>query len=218
MLQAIITPTVFKRRSCEPVLEIDNETAYRAETALMSSDLCGLYSPDRPEVEKFIQRIFRQAYGANVRNFMPKILCLRDTQRHLRAVAGMRYAEKEDLFLERYLDKPVEDVIASHAGVAVFRHGIVEIGNLAVEDPLYTRLLMAVLGRYFYSTDAEWLVFSALPVVINAVARMKHSMLVLGNASLDCIPPEERADWGSYYQHRPKVVALRRHNCSSMKG
>ena len=65
-------PYGFKRRSCEPVLEIDNETAYRAETALMSSDLCGLYSPDRPEVEKFIQHIFRQAYGANVRNFMPK--------------------------------------------------------------------------------------------------------------------------------------------------
>lgn len=209
MLQELIAPPDCKPITFKSADEISNEIIFHAKSSAMCTHLCDAHSPDRPDVEKFIQRIFRQAHGANVKHFMPRILCLRDSRYRLQAVSGMRQAEHENLFLERYLDKPVQDMIAFHSGSAVLRHRIVEIGNLAVENPLYTRLLLAALGRHLYSTDTEWFVFSALPSIIRIVARTNHTMLVLGDARLDCLAPEDRADWGSYYQHRPKVIALR---------
>jgi hypothetical protein len=68
---------------------------------------------------------------------------------------------------------------------------------------------MIALSAYLYSTDTEWIVFSALPVVRNAVAKMDHEMLVLADATIEEIAYEDRADWGSYYEHHPQVIALR---------
>jgi hypothetical protein len=179
------------------------------QISALTSMLCGVNAPQRKEAEAFIHRIFDEVHGANVKHFMPQMLCLKDSHQQLLAVSGMRSAEQEVLFLERYLNAPVEEVIASHAKTEVKRNQVVEIGNLAVERPSYTRILMAALSAHLYSTDTEWIVFSALPVVRNAVAKTNHEMFVLADATLDKIAPEDRADWGSYYDHQPQVIAVR---------
>ncbi len=193
----------------KPLSHQSRSVALERPVSAMTSMLCSIDAPNRKEVESFIKRIFNQAHGANVKHFMPQMLCLRDPHKHLLAVSGMRSAKQEVLFLERYLNAPVEDVIAQHANTKVKRHQIVEIGNLAVERPSFTRLLMAALSAHLYSTDAEWIVFSALPVVRNAVAKTHHEMFVLADATLEKIAPEDRADWGSYYDHHPQVIAVR---------
>lgn len=175
----------------------------------LTSMLCGEDAPQRKEAEAFIHRIFDEVHGANVKYFMPQMLCLRDSHQQLLAVSGMRNAKDECLFLERYLNAPVEKVIAAHSKTEVKRSQVVEIGNLAVERPSFTRILMAALSAHLYSTDTEWIVFSALPVVRNAVAKTNHEMFVLADATLDKIAPEDRADWGSYYDHHPQVIAVR---------
>jgi hypothetical protein len=161
------------------------------------------------ELKAFIQQIFFQAHGARIKYFMPQALSLRDNNQQLLAVAGLRSAQQSPFFLERYLRHAVEQEIAAKTGLAVERSKIVEIGNLAVTRPAYTKLLMAALSAYLYSTDTEWIVFSALPVVKNAVAKMDHHMLVLADATINEIAEQDRADWGSYYAHHPQVIALR---------
>lgn len=161
------------------------------------------------ELKTFIQHIFFQAHGAKIKYFMPQALSLRDNNQQLLAVAGLRSAQQSPFFLERYLSLSVEQEIAAKIGLAVDRSKIVEIGNLAVTRPAYTKLLMAALSAYLYSTDTEWIVFSALPVVKNAVAKMDHQMLVLADATINEIAEKDRADWGSYYEHHPQVIALR---------
>ncbi len=161
------------------------------------------------ELKTFIQHIFFQAHGAKIKYFMPQALSLRDNNQQLLAVAGLRSAQQSPFFLERYLSLSVEQEIAAKIGLAVDRSKIVEIGNLAVTRPAYTKLLMAALSAYLYSTDTEWIVFSALPVVKNAVAKMDHQMLVLADATINEIAEQDRADWGSYYEHHPQVIALR---------
>lgn len=175
----------------------------------LTSILCSAESFQRKDAEAFIHRIFQEVHGANVKYFMPQMICLRDSRDQLLAVAGMRSAKEDVLFLERYLNSPVEELIADLTKISVKRHQIVEIGNLAVERPSFTRLLMAALSAHLYSTDTEWIVFSALPVVRNAVAKTNHEMFVLADATLEKIAPEDRADWGSYYDHHPQVIAVR---------
>lgn len=161
------------------------------------------------EVKSFIQRVFYQAHQAKIKYFMPRALCLRNASQQLLAVSGIRKSSESPFFLERYLSNSVEKAIAEKTGVAVNRQRIVEIGNLAVSRPVYTKALMAALSAYLYSTDTEWIVFSALPVVRNAVAKMDHEMLVLADATIDQIAFEDRADWGSYYEHHTQVIAVR---------
>ncbi len=206
MLQAYLEKTYSEKN---PIGHESYAAPIEKPVSALTSMLCGIDAPNRQEAETFIKRIFNEAHGANVKYFMPQMLCLRDPQKHLLAVSGMRSAKQDVLFLERYLNAPIEKVIAQHAKTEVKRHQIVEIGNLAVERPSFTRLLMAALSAHLYSTDTEWIVFSALPVVRNAVAKTNHEMFVLADATLEKIAPEDRADWGSYYDHHPQVIAVR---------
>ncbi len=175
----------------------------------LHSELADMTGTKGSDVKAFIQDIFYQAHAAKIKHFMPSALCLRDSNQRLLAVSGLRNSSESPFFLERYLDAPVEQVIAKKTGSKINRARIVEIGNLAVSRPVYTKLLMAALSAYLYSTDTEWIVFSALPVVRNAVAKMDHEMLVLADATIEEIAYEDRADWGSYYEHHPQVIALR---------
>ena len=173
------------------------------------SELADMTGTQSSDVKAFIQDIFYQAHAAKIKYFMPRALCLRDSNQRLLAVSGLRKSSESPFFLERYLDEPVEQVIAKKTAAKVRRDRIIEIGNLAVSRPIYTKLLMAALSAYLYSTDTEWIVFSALPVVRNAVAKMDHEMLVLADATIEEIAFEDRSDWGSYYEQHPQVIALR---------
>jgi hypothetical protein len=182
-----------------------------AAVRTLSTTFVDLTEDKALDVKQFIQAVFYKAHGAQIKQFMPSALCLSDSQQNLLAVSGLRHAKNTPLFLERYFDQPVEQMISHHFGQNVRRDQIFEIGNLAVARPYYTRALMSALSAYLHSTDAEWIVFSALPVVRNAVAKMDHPMFVLADATIEQIAAQDRADWGSYYQHQPQVIALRLH-------
>ena len=89
--------------------------------------------PGRERLEQFVAETFAQAHGATVHAFMPSMLGLEDGGGRLRCVLGLRGAESGELFLERYLDRPIEESIAQAAGLdsAIPRGTIVEVGNLA---------------------------------------------------------------------------------------
>lgn len=185
--------------------EIHVHGSQRYVTALSDAQ-----AADRAELEQFIRSVFGQAYGANIRYFMPLLMSLRDGNGRLLAVCGLRNANRAALFLETYLDAPVEVLIAERAGQAVAREDIVEVGNLAVAEPGFAPHLLASVSRYLHGTGTQWAVFTAIPVLCNSLARLSMQLEVLSEARLDRIAPAERADWGSYYDKRPQVMAVRR--------
>ena len=63
----------------------------------------------RPALERFIAERFRQAYGAQVSHFCAHLLGLRDAAGKWQAAAGYTPAASGALYLEHYLDRPVED-------------------------------------------------------------------------------------------------------------
>lgn len=175
-----------------------------------ATQLCGPDAPERAELERFIRQVFHRAYGASIRQFMPQLMSLRDAGGRLLAVCGLRNAASGRLFLETYLDAPVENVISERTRDEVLRGDIVEIGNLAVAEPGIAPHLLASVSGYLHGTDTRWAVFTAIPVLRNSLARLNMPLEVLADASLQRIVPAERPEWGSYYDKNPQVMAVRR--------
>jgi len=172
----------------------------------------GRFAPEtglrRSETEAFIARVFDRAHGARVTRFMPLLLGLRDRGGRLAAACGLRAAGGGPLFLEHYLDAPVERAIGAAVPIPVSRTRIVEVGNLAVAPPASARALIAALTDYLVPTPFEWVVFTGGPALRNAFARLGVPLAQLAAARIERLPEPARADWGTYYDSGPTVCAV----------
>jgi hypothetical protein len=176
----------------------------------VTTRLSGPDAPERQELEQFIRNVFHRAYGASIKHFMPQLMSLRDGAGNLQAVCGLRNAGDDALFLESYLDAPVENVISDRIGNEVARGDIVEIGNLAVAEPGTVRQLLASVSAYLHGTNTQWAVFTAIPALRNSMLKLNMPLEALGIADINKIEASERPNWGSYYDKTPQVMALKR--------
>lgn len=165
----------------------------------------------REEQEAFIAATFARAYGARVVRFMPSLMGLRSEDGELLAALGLRHAAKEQLFLEHYLDAPVEEVLAtalSGFGAEPTREHLVEVGNLAARGAGGTRWLIIALSAYLQGAGQQWVVFTATPALRNSFRRLGLRLIHLGSAPRERLPLAEQAHWGTYYDGGPEVVAV----------
>jgi hypothetical protein len=170
-------------------------------------EMSALQDHDRSEVERYIHSSFLKAYGADVKQFMPELMSLRSDAGQLMGALGLRRASDDMLFLEQYLDRPVEQLLAAQINSPVDRDGIVEVGNLAVSGAGGGRWLITALTAYLYASHEKWVVFTAGPVLCNAFSRMGIDLVELGDADPSRLNPEELPAWGHYYDQKPRVMA-----------
>lgn len=163
-------------------------------------------TPRRQALEAFIGARFAEHHAARIRHFMPDLLALEELDGRLRAAIGVRDAQHGPLFLERYLDRPVEVELMLRHGVSVPRARIAEVGNLAALGAGHARLLIVALTDLLVSEGFEWVVFTATTEVSNSFRRLALAPLVLGRAD-PARMGDERADWGSYYDCNPLLMA-----------
>jgi hypothetical protein len=162
----------------------------------------------RQRAEAFVYDCFRHHYQAEIRHFLPVLMSLSDSSQRLQAVLGFRHASHGDqLFLEHYLDQPVEQLLASRIQAPVDRERLLEVGNLAVADNGGGRWLITALTAYLSATQAEWAIFTIGPVLQNAFKRMGLELIELAEARRERLPADEQSLWGNYYEQRPKVMA-----------
>jgi hypothetical protein len=160
----------------------------------------------RASIEAFIAERFRRVYGANVSHFGAHLLGLRDAAGTWHAAAGYTPAASGALFLEQYLDRPVEAVLSEAVGEAIPRARIVEVGNLAAVPPGFARSFVPELGRHLRAHEYRWVVFTATREVRNLLRRLCFHAYKLAPASRARLPGGA-AGWGSYYAHAPQVMA-----------
>lgn len=162
----------------------------------------------RQHLESFIGERFAEHYGARIRHFMPCLLGLYDGQRQLQAALGVRCGQQGALFLEHYLDAPVEQCIAELAGCSQVpsRGQIAEVGNLASLGAGHARLLIVALSDLLAEAGFRWVAFTGTPLLINSFQRLGLTPLNLGVADGERLGAE-LADWGSYYATHPQVMA-----------
>ena len=163
----------------------------------------------RVEVETFIRERFSEHHGAHIKHYMPCLLALVDGAGSLRGAVGLRSAASGPLFLERYLEQPIEQLIELQQlprnGRVLNRNEIVEVGNLSVLAPGSSRLLIVALTDLLVAQGFRWISFTGTPLLINSFQRLGLSPLSLGEARAECLG-EELSEWGSYYDSRPQVM------------
>jgi hypothetical protein len=162
-------------------------------------------TPGRDAAEAFIASTFHARYGANIHSFAPNLMVL-ERYPGIYAAAGWRCAGDEPLFLETYLDDPVESLLAHAAGQPVARHGIVEVGHLSSTGRGGSVDVISGLSRHLARLGFEWVVFTATAELISIFSRLSLPLLALAPADPARLGAAAR-DWGTYYDTRPVVVA-----------
>jgi hypothetical protein len=160
----------------------------------------------RHQVTRYIADQFKSVHGANIHDFMPMLLSMQ-CQGHLSAVAGVRPAARQPLFLEQYLGQNVENVIGKVSGTVVERGKIVEIGNLVSTQKGASQLLFLLMTALLHRNQSEWVVFTGTPTVVKGLERLGIELNKLAEADPARLTNSALADWGSYYENRPQVVA-----------
>lgn len=201
------SPAFFNAEAAYKTRPLAASKRQRAENIMVSTS--NIDAADRREVEQFIHDVFAQTYGANVQHFMPELVALRDEEGQLVAAFGLRKAGKSPLFLEQYLDAPIETVMSNRFGKTISRDQITQIGNLAVANPRNAGVLIAHVIQHSLDMGIEWAVATAHHSLQNGLIKGGRDVYALQAADPERIEPVERATWGSYYKHLPQVVAIR---------
>ncbi|MDQ6979590.1 MAG: thermostable hemolysin [Mariprofundaceae bacterium] len=173
----------------------------------MLIDIIQAQDSRRKQAEAMIHARFQDAYDANVHHYMPQLLRLRsrDNCEDI-AMLGFRPASIEPLFLEHYLDQPIELVIATHVGHAVARDEVVEVGNLADFRSGGARAAIVAATAFLYGSGYRWVAFTGVPLLYNAFYRLGLEPIIIAEASANRLQEAEQDEWGHYYDNTPKVM------------
>ena len=162
--------------------------------------------PRRNELEQFVGDVFASKHGARVCSFMPALLAMRNDAGLVCSVAGFRCAADQPLFLERYLDEPVERAIASSSKQEIARSQIVEVGNLAGVNCRSAMRLVLDLPRILLERGHRWMVFTATDTLRELLANYHAPLLDLAPATA-ARARSTGDEWGRYYDSHPRVMA-----------
>jgi len=162
-------------------------------------------SSRRAALERCIADRFARQYGAHVEHFLPLLLSL-DIGNRSRAVAGLRAARQSQLFLEQYLDLPVEQAVSRAFRIPVGRGQIVEIGNLVSLAAGASSILFGLLAMLLDDAGVRWVACTATPRVREMLDGLGFPSTAICVADPQALG-DGRSAWGSYYDTRPTVIA-----------
>lgn len=185
--------------------------------------LLGREHPGRTAAESCIRDRFLDAFGAELDSFLPLLLAMNCGSR-LSGVAGISQASRTTLFLEQYLDTPIEQAVAEglarrdsaagsvtgRAGAAgstsVSRDSIVEIGNLVAASNGASLGIFIVLASALHQAGFTHLVFTATEKLRSKFNRLGFETTLLADADPTRLSSGDGVSWGSYYANKPQVV------------
>lgn len=163
-------------------------------------------APARAELEAFVREKFQRGHGASVASFMPMLLSFRDGSGDLRGVIGLRGAATSALYLEQYLDQPIDRALAAATGQRVERSQVVEVGNLAGANCRAAMRMVATLPSYLLAQQYQWIVFTATNAVRGILQGFGAPLVELARAEGSRVTGSDDR-WGTYYEKDPRVLA-----------
>lgn len=164
--------------------------------------------PDEPgylRASNLVAEVFNKIYDARLSHFLPLLLSMKSEER-LHGALGVRSAARDQLFLEQYLVRPVEQEISRCFKTPVARNQVVEIGNLVVRSSGAGQFLMAILGTIVKQAGLRWLVFTATPQVEAMMRKIHWQTEVICRADAASLKDSD-SHWGRYYETQPRVIA-----------
>jgi hypothetical protein len=162
-------------------------------------------SPRHAMLAEFVRHTYASWFGARLDVVMPELCALLGPDDEPHAVAGFRHAADDRLFLEQYLDIPIETAIMTATGADAKRVEIWEVGNLATRCPGAARDFVATAARQLASRGAGWAVFTGTRRVVAIFRRLGIPLLTRAPATPDRVAGGGDG-WGDYYEHTPRVL------------
>lgn len=159
---------------------------------------------DSARVRGFIDQAFARSFGA--RNIAAYTEYFAAPHRaDVRAALGYRRAGTELLYLEQYLDVPVEQAASAAFGRTVKRDRVVEIGNMAASNAWS---MIALWGEAANDLgESNEVVVATLTAPLRRIfARIGVRLHELAAADPGRLGPAA-VDWGDYYLTDPRVCA-----------
>ncbi|WP_304175464.1 thermostable hemolysin [Phenylobacterium aquaticum] len=165
-----------------------------------------LLQPERQRVEAYLEAAYAKAFDGQIRRHYPTLMSVQDRQGNIHAAVGFRLAARAPLFLEQYLDAPVEVALEARFGAPLRRAQVAEIGNLASDSPGASLFLFLALARHLDRQGCTHAVATATRQLRRGFARVGFATEHLTRAAPDRLP-DQGADWGAYYSRDPQVLA-----------
>ncbi len=163
------------------------------------------FQPDRKKVEAFIEKVYADKYGAQVTTHYPYLMSARDSQGQILAAIGFRPAADDALFLEHYLDAPIEHEVSARLGQTIARRNIVELGSLASQGQGATFFLFMVLANYLNDQGYSHAAITGTRVLHRFFSHLGLDPQPLAAADKTRLPDGGR-NWGRYYDKAPQVL------------
>ena len=170
-----------------------------AFTVVMRSD--GL----RIAVENGIRKLFWDRYAARLSSFPDTLVTELGPSGDVECAAGIHFGY-EGLFSECYLDMPVESILSHRFGRAVTRNRVVEVCNLAAIKSGQSLPFVRRVVKFVEMADAECAIFTATRALRALLQRSGLNMIELARAERSRV--KNPNDWGNYYKHDPRVMAV----------
>lgn len=159
---------------------------------------------ERVDAERFICDVYDKAYGATLDIRYPTLMSIGD-EAGIAAAMGLRDAGAGSLFLEHYLDMPIEDAIRDATGERVERNEIVEVGNLASRGLGAAKYLYLAFHAYAFLQGYRYVAVTATAALGRSFEHMGITTHLLAPADPARLPGGG-AGWGSYYDSKPQAM------------
>ncbi|WP_395336664.1 thermostable hemolysin [Novosphingobium sp. BL-8H] len=152
---------------------------------------------------ELVRRQYLAAHGAHVKPTYEHMMA-KSRAGVVKAALGYRRAGEMPLFLERYLEAPIEQVLSDVLAQDVRRDSVLEIGNLAADDAMS---LISLWGAVANDLGGQ------CEVAVATLTAGLRSMFVRIGVPLHFLAPakicrvDDPAIWGRYYDCDPWVCA-----------
>ncbi len=161
---------------------------------------------ERRLIEAFIEDVYRRSHDASITTHYPTLLSLHGAGGDVLAAVGLRSAARDRLFLEQYLQSPVEDAIAAATGRPIGRAEIAEIGSLASLGNGASVFLVIAAATFLDTRRFSYAVVTANDAMRRIICTFGFDHTVLGAARGEALADGGR-NWGSYYGCGPQMLA-----------
>ena len=162
--------------------------------------------PRRQSLERFIAEGYARAYGAHVAHFADVLVGLSRGRGHWVGGVGYTVAGQEPLFIEQYVDAPIEQVLSQAIGYSISRRDLVEVGNLFALGSGAARRIIVLMAALLNDLGRSWVVLTLTQSLLNSFIRLGIEPIALIPADPQRLH-DQGASWGTYYSQGPCVMA-----------
>ena len=169
--------------------------------------LLAVQHPQRTVVEGFIKGIFKIHHQAQVSHFLPELFAVFNEQGQPQSALGIKCASQGHLYLEHYLNEPIENLLNNTLGQAIKRSDVVEIGNLASQNSASCKALFAHITQHLQEQNVKWITCTGTTTLRVVFKRLGIKALPIHKADQNRLG-DEQYSWGNYYQNDPQVMLI----------